>query len=49
LPRRTTPSRFTRSYSDVRVKRRAFEKENEVGCAMSSIFDLAAIDRTFCR
>jgi hypothetical protein len=29
LPRRTTPSRFTRSYSDARVKRRAFEKENE--------------------
>src|SRR5207253_167356 len=29
LPRRTRPFRFTRSYSDARVKRRAFEKENE--------------------
>ena len=37
LPRRTKPSRFTRSYSDACVKRRAFEKENEVGWAMSSV------------
>src|SRR5262249_28503115 len=49
LPRRTRPSRFTRSYSDARVKRRAFEKENEAGCAMSSILQLAAIDRMSCR
>jgi hypothetical protein len=29
LPRRTRPSRFTHSYSDARVKRRALGKENE--------------------
>src|SRR5207249_7331810 len=44
LPRRTRPSRFTRSNSDARVRRRDFEKENEVGCAMSPIYSLPAID-----
>ncbi len=35
LPCRTRPSRFTCSYSDARVKRRAFEKENESAGVMS--------------
>jgi hypothetical protein len=44
LPRRAKPSRLTRSYSDARVKRRDFEKENERPMDVID-FDLATVRR----
>jgi len=50
LPRSAWPASFTRSKSEVRVKRRVFGKENK-RASRTSIIDLAIHNRTggFCR